>query len=113
MAGWDVDTHDFLVEGRPVGAGGPPNADERIVGPNYFSLMSIGLVDGRFFRGSDRPGGLPVAIVNETMARLYWPDRSPVGARIRLEHGYSRARFLRATDGEGPWLTIVGVVRDA
>jgi putative ABC transport system permease protein len=113
MAGWDVDTHDFLVEGRAIETGGAPNADERIVGEDYFRLMRIGLKEGRVFRESDRVGGLPVAIINDTMARLYWPGRSPVGARIRLEHGYSRERLLSTTDAEGPWLTIVGVVKDA
>jgi putative ABC transport system permease protein len=113
LAGWDVDTHDFLIEGRSVGPGGPPNADERIVGQDYFGLMHIDLLEGRFFHDSDRSGRMPVAIVNETMARLYWPCKSPLGARIRLEHGYSRARLLSATDAEGPWLTIVGVVKDA
>jgi putative ABC transport system permease protein len=113
MAGWDVDTHDFLIEGHSIETCGLPNADERIVGPGYFRLMHIGLVEGRFFRESDRPGGLPVAVINEATARLYWPGRSPVGARIRLEHGYSRVRLLSADDAEGPWLTIVGVVKDA
>lgn len=113
MAGWDVDTHDFLIEGRPIDPGGPSNADERIVGRNYFRLMHIRLLEGRFFRHIDRSGGMPVAIINETMARLYWPGKSPLGARIRLEHGYSRMRLLSATDAEGPWLTIVGVVNDA
>jgi putative ABC transport system permease protein len=112
MAGWDVDTHDFEIEGRPVETGGLPNADERIVGRDYFRLMQIGLSEGRVFRESDGPGTLPVAIVNETMARLYWPGRSPVGARIRLQHGYSRVRLLSADDTESSWLTIVGVVKD-
>src|SRR5262249_29382093 len=113
MSGWDVDTHDFLIDGRPVGIGGPPNADERIVGEDYFRLMRIGLKDGRFFREADRVGALPVAIINETMAQLFWAGRSPVGARIRFEHGYSRERLLSASDHEGPWMTIVGVVHDA
>jgi len=113
MAGWDVDTHDFQIEGRPVETGGLPNADERVVGAGYFRLMGVGLMEGRDFAGSDRAGSLPVAIVNRTMARLYWPGRNPIGARIRLGHGYSRARLLTATETDGPWLTVVGVVNDA
>ncbi|HUI43635.1 MAG TPA: ABC transporter permease [Terriglobia bacterium] len=113
MAGWDVDTHDFQMEGRPLEPGGLPNADERIVGPAYYRLMGIALEQGREFTDGDRAGGLPVAIVNRTMARLYWPGRSPLGQRLRLGHGYSRARLLSAAGTGGPWLTIVGVVSDA
>jgi putative ABC transport system permease protein len=112
MAGWDVDTHDFLIEGRPVETGGPPNADERIVGRRYLQLMGSRLVAGRYFEDQDRAGSLPVAIINQTMARLYWPGRSPIGSRIRLGHGYSRARLLKE-DAPSPWLTIIGVVNDA
>ena len=113
MAGWDVDTHDFLVEGRPIEVGGPPNADERVVGSLYFHLMGIRLAAGRSFDDRDRAGSLPVAIINQTMARLYWHDRSPIGSRIRLGHSFSRERLLSAEDAPGVWLTVVGVVNDA
>jgi putative ABC transport system permease protein len=113
MEGWDVDTHDFLVEGRPLERGGLPNADERIVSPGYFRTMGIELAEGRALESGDGAGSLPVAVVNETMARLYWPGKSAVGQRIRLGHGNSRARMLIDTGTAGPWITIAGVVRDA
>jgi predicted permease len=113
MEGWDVDTHDFLVEGRALERGGLPNADERIVSPEYFRTMGIDLLEGRGLEAGDRDGSLPVAVINETMARLYWPGKSAVGQRIRLGHGNSRARMLVDTGTGSGWLSIVGVVRDA
>jgi predicted permease len=69
------------------------------VGPNYFRTLGISLVDGRDFNAADVEGP-PVAIINETMARTYWPDQSPVG------QSYHR-------DGlDGPTVEIIGVCQD-
>jgi len=70
------------------------------VGPRYFSTMGIPLISGREFREKDVQGAPRVAIINETMARRYWGDNSPIGRRM----GFGRRQ---ATDIE-----IVGVVRD-
>jgi macrolide transport system ATP-binding/permease protein len=70
------------------------------VSPGYFETLRIGLVAGRDFARSDRAETLPVAIVNETMARRFW--RTPadaLGKRVHTEEG-------------GMWRTVVGVVRD-
>ena len=70
----------------------------RRTSPEYFRTMGIGLLNGRGFDAGDRPGATPVAIINETAARKYWPDRDPVGGVIRY-----------------PWkdpLEVVGVVAD-
>lgn len=58
----------------------------------------VPLKDGRAFTRFDRIGGNPVALVDETLARRYWPDESPIGKR------------LRRTTSRSPWMTIVGVV---
>lgn len=65
----------------------------------YFATMGIPIVDGRGFGPGDDAGGTPVAIVNETLARMYYPDRSALGRRIRPA-------------GAPFWLTVVGVVKD-
>jgi predicted permease len=67
------------------------------VGPGYFETMGIPLVRGRGVTSRDVTGQPAVAVVNETMARRYWPGRDPIGATIRF--------------GRGP-VTIVGVARD-
>jgi predicted permease len=91
----------ITVEGRPL----PPgevfiNADERMVGGDYFPAMQIPLLRGRFFDLQDTPDKPRVAIVDEHMARELWPNQDAIGRRIH-------------TGGAGensPWITVVGVV---
>ena len=72
-----------------------------VVGSDYFSTLRIPLLVGRGFEERDaRPGALPVIVINETMARRFWPDRNPVGETIQML-------------GEPPVpLQIIGVARD-
>jgi putative ABC transport system permease protein len=69
------------------------------VGPAYFRTMGIRVLGGREFKASDRQGAPAVAIVNETFARLFFPNGNALGKR------------LRAGDAE-PWREVVGVVAD-
>jgi len=78
-----------------------PEADQRIVTPNYFRAMGITLVSGRFFEGSDTDTAPRVAIVDESLAQTYWPSQDPVGKRLHMGGRGSTA----------PWTTVVGVVR--
>ena len=73
-----------------------PNAQDRVVSPGYFQTLEIPLLRGRDFLASDRADSPLVAIVDETLARRYWPDGDAVGKRIR----YSWS---------DQWMTIVGV----
>jgi predicted permease len=72
-----------------------------VVTDGGIEAMGERLVAGRLFTPRDRAGAPEVAIVNETMARIYWGDRSPIGGRIRMGGNPDR-----------PWITVVGVVRD-
>jgi putative ABC transport system permease protein len=73
--------------------------DLRDVSPGYFRTLGVELVQGRLFAPSDRPAGEPVAIVNETMARRFWPGRSPLGESF-------------SETGGGQTYRVVGVVSD-
>ena len=64
--------------------------------PGYFAAMGMPILKGRTFESSDAENSLPVAIVDETLARRYSPDGDLLGRRIRI--------------GGGPWLVIVGIV---
>ncbi len=88
----------IIVEGRES-SDSPTRAHPRSVTPPYFRAMSIRLASGRFFTDVDRAGAPPVAIVNETMARSYWPGQSPIGRRVT----FTGTRDARE---------IVGVIRD-
>lgn len=69
--------------------------------PGYFGTMGIPLVAGRDFDANDQPGSALVVIVNQTLARQFWPGLDPIGKRMRL-----------MAQTEGPLLTVVGVARD-
>jgi len=89
----------FEIEGRAMGPGEPgPHAYQRYVTAGYFSALGIPLRSGRFLTDDDRKGGARVALVDENLARQYWPGQNPVGQRIRR------------TSKDAPWETIVGVV---
>jgi putative ABC transport system permease protein len=110
----------FAIEGRPD----PPQGQEqqaavRSVSDDYFRTLQIPLRKGRFFNNGDarlalplirwfeqqplpehfnEPQAAPAIIINETMARLYWPNEDPVGRRLQILFS--------------PWMTVVGVVGD-
>ncbi len=72
----------------------------RIVSPGYFSAMGIPLVKGRLFDERDTRGEPETVIIDEAMARRFWPDQDPIGRRMR-----------RGDDD--PWRTIIGIISDA
>ena len=78
-----------------------PEADQRPVFPGYFEAMGIQLVRGRYFDQRDNATAAPVAIIDETMAKTYWPREDALGKRIK-EGGRQSTRA---------WRTVVGVVR--
>ncbi len=91
----------FTAEGAPPSAPGQlPVANLVIATPGYFQTMGIPMVHGRTFTDADGPDAPPVVIVNELLARRYWPDSDPVGKRIRFGDN----------DPTEPWTTVVGVV---
>jgi putative ABC transport system permease protein len=53
--------------------------------PDYFHTLQVAIIQGREFELEDNPEGAPVAIINETAARLWWPDESPLGKRVRIQ----------------------------
>jgi predicted permease len=100
-----VDLHftrtPVFVEGQPiVRALQAPHVMTSRITPGYFDAMSTRIVRGRDFTDQDDVNSQPVAIINETFAKRYWPDQDPIGKRF-------------IADGpEQPKLQIVGVVQD-
>jgi predicted permease len=100
---------DFEIEGRPIEAGAPsPRADFRVVTPPYFETMGMSILGGRGLAATDTADSAPVLVINQAMAGHYFPDRDPVGSRLRWTDDIGR--FL-AIDQEPR--TIVGVVSDS
>jgi putative ABC transport system permease protein len=91
----------FQVEGRPAPAQSIDSvAQFDMVSADYFRVLGIPVRSGRFFTDQDRRGAPGVIIVNEALARKYFPNEDPIGKRVK-----------GGTGGSG-WLTIVGVVGD-
>ena len=67
--------------------------------PGYFEALGTPLRAGRTFTDADRADTLPVIVVNETMARKFWPGTSPIGRRLSMGNN-------------NRWITVVGVVAD-
>src|SRR5919112_1750948 len=91
----------FAVEGQTPDPADPPVAFYNGVSPDYFRTMQIPLVQGRAFDEHDVRGAQNVAVVNETLARRYFPGSDPLGRRLTLNDP-------TADD----WATVVGVVKD-
>jgi predicted permease len=76
-------------------------ADMRGAGAGYFETMKIPLIKGRYFTDHETKAEDPtVLIVDENMARTYWPNADPIGGRIKFGD----------MDSKDPWMTVVGVV---
>lgn len=96
--GGEVD--GFIVEGqepRPGDNTQVEQAELQSVTPGTFQALEIPLLQGRDFQSSDHANSTPVAIIDETLSRRYWPANDAIGRRIE-------------TTGNQVWLTIVGVV---
>jgi putative ABC transport system permease protein len=79
----------FNVEGQQPPKTEDPLADVRIVAPGYFETMKITLLAGRFLDERDAEAGPRTSAINETMARRYFPNESPLGRIIQNPHGKS------------------------
>jgi putative ABC transport system permease protein len=98
--GWDP---PFVVEGQtPEEQTANPYSNYEAISPEYFQTMSIPIIKGRAFTEQDRGDQVSVVIVNEMMAKKYWPDQDPIGKRIKFGKAQSNA----------PWLEVVGVAKD-
>jgi len=101
-----AENNPFCIEGRPLDFNNAPVAGWQHVTPNHFRTLGVPIIAGRDFteRDNDKSSGAGggAAIINETMARRYFPNEDPIGKRLTL--GLPRP--------DNPWLTIVGVVKD-
>jgi predicted permease len=101
---WKGGTSGFYPEGitSPI-PGMAYDSNHRQVSANYLQTMNVPLRQGRYFESSDNAQSMPVAIVNETMARQYWPGENALGRRFKLGG---------PEDTDVPWVQIVGIVAD-
>src|SRR5206468_202504 len=94
------------IEDRPDESGKGLFSEITSVTPEYFKVLQASLVRGRYFTEDDDTGKQPVAIVDESTARTYWPDRDPIGRRLSMRS------FRKDDTANPPWCTVVGVIKD-
>ena len=87
----------------PAQPGHETLADPRVIGPDYFRTMEIPLVSGRGFTDQDDDQHIPVAVINESFVRRYFPGEDPLGQQVQMVNLAPLGR----------WFTIVGVAKDS
>ena len=92
----------YTIEGKSTDRWKPEFAVFSVIFGDYFRVMGVRLLEGRYFNGDDRSDSQPVVIVNESMAKHCWPGQYAVGKRMHVG-GPPR---------KSPWATVVGVVAD-
>jgi putative ABC transport system permease protein len=103
MSGGGVMIHFNRAAYPPAGPADYVMAGFRAVTPEYLSTLGVPLKRGRMLTRQDRASAPPVVVINETMARQFFPDREPIGERIQLG---------TEPDPGLPMMEIVGVVGD-
>ena len=94
-------------------SGEKPEARLNFVSPEYFPLLRIPLAQGRVWDHSETMRGAPLAVINQTMARQYWPNGNAIGQQVRVPELKDEPPYSPAAPESGGWLQIVGVVADA
>src|SRR5881392_2138007 len=91
----------FTVEGRDAQSDHSSVVERSSVSPDYFHLLGIPLLRGRWFNELDNDNAPQVAVINQAMAQSYWPNEDPLGKRFK------------AAKAGAPWITVVGVIANA
>lgn len=97
----DVTPYPISLDEPQTPANVQPTIDVSVVTPNYFHLLGVPLKRGRLFIDHDDDKAPYVAVVNESLARTYWPNDEPIGKRFKFG------------DQDSAWTTVVGIVGDA
>ncbi len=93
---------EVVIEGREQLPGQRSLVNSRMVTPGFLEAVGIPLLRGRGISEADRAGSVPVVVISAALARRYWPNEDPLGARVRNGRG----------GADAPWMTIIGVVGD-
>jgi predicted permease len=97
----DANLVPLLIEGRGTDAAQAPLVDGPVVTPEYFHLLGRTLLRGRLFTEFDNETAPGVAVINDAMARTFWPNTNPLGQHVKLSRSATA------------WTTVVGIVADA
>src|SRR5207244_11263937 len=80
---WGGHAFRIMMDVKEQSNGDLPTADFRSISPEYVRVMGIPLLRGREFADADHEGAPRVVLINETMAKKYWPNTDPIGHRVK------------------------------
>jgi len=92
----------IFVEGKSIPGAPLADVEYRVATPSYFSTMRIPLLAGRLYDEHDDANATGILLVNESLARKFWPGENPIGKRVKLGANLERQ----------PWITVIGLVGD-
>jgi putative ABC transport system permease protein len=106
--GWQT---RFEISGKP--AGEEQRLRLNLVTPEYFVVLRISLLQGRIWYESEQMRGAKLALINQTMARKYFPSGDAIGGQIRLPEMKGEPPFQLAAPESDGWFQVIGIVSDA
>lgn len=106
--GWDT---RLEIMGRTEAE--KPTVRTNFVTPEYFSVLHIPLVQGRHWDRGETMRGAPVALINQTMARQFWPNGDAIGRQLKVPDLKDQPPYSPAAAGSEGWIQIIGIVADA
>jgi predicted permease len=106
--GWE---QRFEISGKP--AAEQQRARINFISPEYFSVLQIPLLQGRIWEQTETIRGAKLALINQTLARKYFPNGDAVGSEVRVPELKGEPPFLLAVAGSDSWFQVIGIVGDA
>ena len=108
---WNGGDGSFEIFGRPSGQ--QQNARLNYVDSDYFAVLHIPLLAGRLWDHPELMRGARLCVVNQTLARQYWPEDNPIGKQLRFPDLKGEPPYVQAVPDSANWLQVIGVVADA
>jgi predicted permease len=105
--------NDTAIEIQGVSTAEQPTIRTNLVSAEYFPVLGIPLRQGRMWSGDETRRGAAVAVINQTMARQYWPNGNALGRHVRFPTLRDTPPYSPAAPGFDGWVEIIGVVADA
>jgi predicted permease len=106
--GW---RQNIEIMGRPDSE--KPEVRVNFVSPEYFPLLRIPLAQGRLWDHTETMRGALLAVINQTMARQFWPNGDAIGHQVKIPVLKDQPPYQRAVAGADGWMQIIGIVADA
>lgn len=101
----------FEISGKP--AAEQQSARINYISPEYFSVLHIPLLQGRFWNEDETLHGLKLALINQTLAKEYFPEGGAIGSEIRMPELKGEPPFRLTVEGSEGWFQVIGIVGDA